>query len=129
MFSRTFSASILLGLAACGGPGGADSLEEAEAQAAASGAEDGRIACALAGGDNFSETCSIEQSQGSDGTILTIRHPDGGFRRLEIATDGRGVIAADGAETAVVSTLAEGLIEVRLGDARYRLPATVKASK
>jgi hypothetical protein len=129
MFSRIYSLALIFSLAACGGPGGADSLEEAEAQAAASGAEDGRIACALAGSDSFSETCSIEQSQGSEGTILTIRHPDGGFRRLEIATDGRGVIAADGAETAVVSTLAEGLIEVRLGDARYRLPATVKASK
>ena len=129
MYSRISSLAVLLTVAACGGPGGADSLEEAEAQAAASGAEDGRIACALAGSEGFSETCSIEQSQGSDGTILTIRHPDGGFRRLAIATDGRGVIAADGAETAVVSPLAEGLIEVQLGDARYRLPATVKAAK
>lgn len=118
-----------MAVAACGGPGGADSLEKADAQAAASGAEAGRIACAMAGSGSFSETCSIEQSQGNEGTILTIRHPDGGFRRLAIASDGRGVIAADGAETAVVTPLAQGLIEVQLGDARYRLPATVKADK
>jgi hypothetical protein len=129
MFSRISSAALLMLLAGCGGPGGADSLAEAEQQAAASRAEDGRIACAVGGATSFADNCSIEQSAGEEGTILTIRHPDGGFRRLAIARDGRGVIAADGAETAIVKPIAEGLIEVQLGDARYRLPATVKAPK
>lgn len=58
--------------------------------------------------------------------MLTVRHPDGAFHRLLVTKDGRGVIAADGAETAVVTIIANGEIEVALGGDRYRLPATVK---
>ena len=58
--------------------------------------------------------------------VLTIRHPDGGFRRLRITADGRGVIAADGAEPARVSVIGPADIEVAVGGDRYRLPATVK---
>lgn len=127
MSLRISSLILLAALAGCNGkPKGATSLAEAEQQAAASRAEDGRVSCATNGGDSFAEDCSIEQSAGPDGTILTIRHADGGFRRLAIAKDGRGVIAADGADPAVVVPLAEGLIEVRIGGDRYRLPATVK---
>ena len=50
----------------------------------------------------------------------------GGFRRLQVATDGRGVIAADGADVASVKVVSPGSIEVAVGDDRYRLPATVK---
>lgn len=127
---RISSVLLVLLVAACSGkPEGAGSLAEAEEQAARSSAEDGRILCATAGATAFSSDCTLEQAAGPEGTILTIRHPDGGFRRLAIARDGRGVVAADGAETAVVAPLSEGLIEVTLGDARYRLPATVKATK
>jgi hypothetical protein len=127
---RIFSALALLTLAACSDkPESATSLAEAETQAARSSAEDGRISCATTGDDRFAADCEIEQEAGPEGTILTIRHPDGGFRRLEITKDGRGVIAADGAETAIVKPVSNGLIEVQLGDARYRLPATIKPGK
>lgn len=115
MFSRISSLVASAALASCGGVN-------------ADTARGDRIACALAGSEGFADDCRIERSSGSEGTILTVRHPDGGFRRLTITTDGRGVIAADGAEPALVTPLAEGLIEVTLGDARYRIPATVKAA-
>ncbi|MES2987266.1 MAG: hypothetical protein V4808_05125 [Pseudomonadota bacterium] len=90
---------------------------------------DGRIECAPPGSDNFSLACAIDMVQSQDGLFLTIRHPDGGFRRLLVTKDGRGVVAADGAEQTRVTTLAPDLIEVAIGGARYRLPATVRQSK
>jgi hypothetical protein len=58
--------------------------------------------------------------------MLTIRHDDGGFRRFRVLKDGRGVVTADGAEPALVSTIGSNAIEVQVGQDRYRLPATVK---
>jgi len=116
-------------LAACSQSSTANqsTLAEAEAQARSEAADDGKIDCVLAGGTAFQRACEIERGRDDEGAMtLTIRHPDGGFRRLLIATDGRGVIAADGAEQAVVTTISPREIEVALGGNRYRLPATVK---
>jgi hypothetical protein len=90
---------------------------------------DGRIECAPPGAETFSYGCAIDMVQSQDGLFLTVRHPDGGFRRLLVTKDGRGVVAADGAEQTMVTTLAPDLIEVAIGGARYRLPATVRQSK
>jgi hypothetical protein len=89
---------------------------------------DGRIECAPPGQDRFAYSCAIDIVESQDGLFLTLRHPDGGFRRLLVTRDGRGVTAADGAEHAQVTTLAPDLIEVAIGGARYRLPATVRQS-
>lgn len=89
----------------------------------------GKIECAPPGADTFAYACAIDMVHSQDGLFLTLRHPDGGFRRLLVTRDGRGVTAADGAEQTVVSTLAPDLIEVAIGGARYRLPATVRESK
>lgn len=91
--------------------------------------EDARIECAVAGSETFERACALEQSSGGGGSILTIRNPDGGFRRLQIASDGRGVVAADGAEPATVTIIADNRIEVEIGGDRYRLPATVKGGQ
>ncbi|RYD62319.1 MAG: hypothetical protein EOP58_13360 [Sphingomonadales bacterium] len=56
------------------------------------------------------------------------RDPDGGFHRLRVTRDGRGVIAADGASAASVTIIDKDAIEVAIDDARYRLPATVKGA-
>ena len=93
---------------------------------AESGNDADRIDCAVAGAREFAPVCAIERMQGADGLTLTIRHPDGGFRRLKVTSDGRGVIAADGSETATVSIAGDRQIEVTVGKDRYRLPATVK---
>ena len=87
-------------------------------------ADEVRIACAI-GEQALAPTCSVDQAVTPAGTVLTVRQPDGGFHRLLIATDGRGVIAADGAEAAKVTIVGQDGIEVAIGDARYRLPATV----
>ena len=115
-------------LASCGsGPDGdASSLAEAEAMARKDVADSGMIECAVSGFKNFTRTCSVERAVEETGLVLTIRHDDGGFRRLRVMKDGSGVVAADGAEPAVVSTVGDNLIEVTVAGDRYRLPATVK---
>ncbi|HET8611635.1 MAG TPA: hypothetical protein VFL92_02600 [Sphingomonas sp.] len=84
------------------------------------------IPCALGGSPIFRTSCTVERKATGDGLMLVIHHPDGGFRRLLVTTDGRGVVTADGADEAQVSVVDPGTIEVAVGDDRYRLPATVK---
>ena len=84
------------------------------------------IPCALAGAAAFQSECTVERSAADDGIVLTLHHPDGGFRRLQVATDGRGVVSADGADAASVKVIGADAIEVTVGEDRYRLPATVK---
>ncbi len=117
------TAALLFLLAACGDPDKA--TEEALAAAGEKAADDGRIECAAEGAEAFERVCTMERVKGPEGTTLTIRHPSGGFRRLLVTTDGRGVVAADGAEPAEVTTLGDDRIEVAIGTERYRLPATV----
>ena len=116
---------LSLPLAACGREQPADTAVAAQRQATP--ADEARIACAR-GNAALAASCTVEQAQGRDGLILTVRHPDGGFRRLLVTQDGRGVIAADGAEVARVSVLGADGIEVALGGDRYRLPATIKGA-
>jgi hypothetical protein len=108
-----------LGLAACGG------AEEQETTATASAPADDRVECALGGSSQFTGDCAIERDP-DNANSLTIRHPDGGFRKLLVTNDGRGVVAADGAAPATVQVIADRRIEVELDGDRYRLPATVK---
>ena len=115
-------------VAACGGreESPKSGLEQVEAEARAQAAENGAIDCAIAGSTDFKRNCQVEREITAGELILTIRHEDGGFRRLRVLKDGRGVVAADGAEPAVVQTLGTNAIEVTVGGDRYRLPATVK---
>jgi hypothetical protein len=84
------------------------------------------VPCALAGSAAFKSACTVERTLSGDGLMLVMHHPDGGFRRLLVTTDGRGVVTADGSELATVSVVDPGTIEVSVGGDRYRLPATVK---
>lgn len=99
-------------LSACGGP------PEAK--------PDDLIECALDGAAKFERVCRVERASNDSGLLLTIRSPGGGFRRLLVTGDGRGVVAADGAEAATVIPLGANLIEVAVGGDRYLLPATVR---
>ncbi|HWK34746.1 hypothetical protein [Sphingomonas sp.] len=120
---RKSSLIVLLALAGCGsGRSDPAAIARADAEAKASG---DRVDCAPPGADTFAPVCTIQRERGADGLVLTIRQPDGGFHRLRKTQDGRGVIAADGAEPAVVSVVDPATIEVAIGGARYRLPATV----
>ncbi len=100
---------------------------KAEKQAAVQAEDDGKIECALAGATKFMRICTTERVAGPDGQILSIRHPDGGFRRFKILTDGRGLTPAEGADATKISILDSGMIELSSGDDLYHLPAQVKS--
>ena len=127
MSMRISSATLpMLALAACTEPKtDRTTLARVEAAQKAIRDDDGRIACAQGQAD-VTRACTVDREQTADGLILTVRHPDGAFRRLLVTKDGRGVIAADGAEQAQVTVRANDEIEVSLGGDRYRLPATVR---
>lgn len=118
---RTMLLAVLVPLAACGdsGPGNAGTTAKTQD-------EDNRIECRIAGSDQFERFCTLERDERAGATLLTLRKPDGGFRRLLVATDGRGVVAADGAEQAIVTILGDRRIEVAIGGDSFRLPATVQ---
>lgn len=118
---------LLLTLSACGQtiPTKADNVQ-ATAKVRAHAEAESRIPCALDGARDFTPVCAIDSNRTQDGLILTVRHPDGAFRRLKVMTDGSGVIAADGAEEARVTVLAPDRIVVAIAGARYQLPATVR---
>jgi hypothetical protein len=83
------------------------------------------ILCRPPGAAAMMKGCRVEHAKSPDGIVLTVRHPDGSFRRLLQVKDGRGVIAADGAETAKVSAADSKNIDVEIDGALYRLPARV----
>lgn len=84
------------------------------------------IPCAIGEGAAMADGCSVERTTSAQGTLLTIRQPDGGFHRLRVASDG-AISSADGAELAQATPVGEGRIDVTVGNARYRLPATMAA--
>ena len=84
------------------------------------------IECLVPGQTGFETSCSVEEASSPDGKVLTVRSPDGEFRRLLIVSDGRGLIAADGAEEIKVKPAGPGKIDVSIGDIVWRLPARVR---
>jgi hypothetical protein len=130
MSTRISSAlPIALLLAACGEQTtDRNVLAQVEARQRSDAESGGQIVCAQHGSNDFARVCTVDRVAGADGLILTVSHPDGSFHRLLVTKDGRGVVAADGAEKAVVTVLGPGSIEVALGGDRYRLPATVKGA-
>ncbi len=85
-----------------------------------------RIACAVGGTVEFTEDCGLERTMVEGAQVLIVRHPDGGFRRLEVSTDGKALGAADGAEV-TQSALKGDRWEVILGDHRYVIPVKANA--
>ena len=110
----------LLVLAGCDSAG-------ADRNAGSSDADDGRIECRIGNARDFERFCTVEQGDSEAGRTLTVRKPDGGFRRLLVTADGRGVVAADGAEPARVRIIGDDRIEVTVAGDTFRLPATVQA--
>ena len=78
------------------------------------------IACALDRATDFTPTCRGESEIVPGGTILIVRHPDGGFRRFEI--EGDWVRTADGVDLdAAAIVVRRDATEVTVGTDRYRL--------
>ena len=94
---RVLVLGLGLVLAACGQSGADASVPE----------DDSQIECALGGSGSFERECAVERSVIDGALFLTVRHPDGGFRRFEVVADGDlGKLGAVGAD-------------------RYRFPATI----
>ena len=141
----TLGGALSLALAACGNSSEADnassgevsqpvtddkSLRAAEKDAALQAAEDGRIDCALGGASEYTRNCEVERVSNDDGQILVVRHPDGGFRRFRVLTDGRGLELAEGFDNEfALKILDDQMIEVVTGGDAYRLPADIKPIK
>ena len=120
--TKFFALPLLLSLAAC-------KVAEDPQAAAEEAREDAggtTIACAQ-GQAEYAQDCWYERSDEDGKRLLVIHHPDGSFRRFEIVDDGRGLVAADGADAAQV-TVAGEVIEVSLADYRYLVPATVQGA-
>ena len=77
------------------------------------------LECAVAGAE-FVRDVTVETGLGERPDLITVRHPDGGFRRLLLRADGT-IEAADGAEQASLAALPDGRVEVAIGRDRYRL--------
>ena len=111
----------LLLLAACQGG------EEPEQQSSAQSASDNTIECALDGAAEFKRVCEVEKAEVDGVKSLTVRHPDGGFRRFDVLTDGHGLAAADGADEAKLAVEGE-ILAVTVDNDRYRFPVTLKSN-
>lgn len=128
IFRRPLIGLLLLAIAGCGdGSDNDKAIRDAEKAADNDAAEGGRIECALAGSTSFVRTCTADRISGPSGQILVLRHPDGGFRRFQVLTDGRGLAPADGFDETHIKVLDNGTIELSSGDDKYRLPARIKS--
>ncbi len=121
-------AAAALCVSACG-KNNKEAFDQAEKSASKEAALDGKVECALAGSTTFDRVCTTDRISGPEGQILVIRHPDGGFRRFNILTDGRGLSPAEGFDDTKITILSNGMIELKSGDDLYHLPAQIKASE
>lgn len=116
---------LALLMAGCGQSSPGDVMRKVEAQTISQAADKGDVMCARSGETELRMACTLDRTTTDEGLILTVRHPDGAFHRLLVTRDGRGVVAADGAQRAEVTVTGAHQIEVALGGDRYRLPATI----
>lgn len=84
----------------------------------ANAAPDDRIECAVHGATTFTKNCAVERGEG---TLLVLRHENGGFRRINLTSDG-AISPADGSDAAAGKLLPDGRFELVIGGDRYRLP-------
>ena len=106
-------------LAACGGEPPGEMTNGAAAPAP--GEADPRIECRIGAAAAFERLCSVEVAEEGDRRVLTVRKPDGGFRRLVMRGGGQ-VAAADGAEQPRSTRMSDGRTEVSIGGDVFRLP-------
>ena len=112
----------LVALAGCSDAGNGESATPVQEQAVAANT----IECAIGGAAAYARDCSVEESDVDGTKVLVVRHPDGGFRRFELVSDGRGLEVAAGAEQAV-TTIENGKLDVAVGADRYIFPATIRS--
>ena len=118
-------AGLALATAGCDGNVAASTGADSAARSALSGGAAFALPCALAGASAFESTCNVERHKVDDAMLLTVIHPDGGFRRFEQLPDGAGLAAVAGADE-VTQSLSGDTLEIALVGNRYRFPAARK---
>lgn len=77
------------------------------------------IECALHGADSFDANCLLVENQAVDGPVFSVHHPDGGFRRLDLADTPAGFMEGDGSFTG--NSYREGeYVVLKIDNDRYR---------
>lgn len=131
MSSRIYSLLLLaLCLSACSikdGEGNAGEEADKGSDAVAAPGVPKTVPCALAGAKAFEQDCAVDRFRRDGNSYVTVRHPDGGFRRLLELDGGKRYAAADGADP--VEMNANGAeIEVTVGDDHYLFPNPAPAN-
>ncbi len=111
-------------LAACsvkGEQGQAGAAAEADSEAPASSAAPVAVSCALKGAQEYRDRCTIERLASDGRSYIVLRHPDGGFRRLEELEAGKRYKALDGADEVVVDANGADM-ELTIGEDHYLFP-------
>jgi hypothetical protein len=80
------------------------------------------IECAIGPAAQMARECRLERVGSGEAARFVVHHPDGGFRRLVLSPDAKGLAPADGADEAR-NRLSQGMIELSIGQDRYRIPA------
>jgi hypothetical protein len=84
------------------------------------------IYCARAGSNGFKADCRLERTAIAGQPVFVVRHPDGGFRRLQASKDGLHLDAVDGADASQSARKGDRW-EVILGGDRYVIPVSPDA--
>ena len=87
---------------------------------------DQMLACAIGSGSEFTDSCTLQKVEKDGAAIYRVNHPGGGFRLFDAAEDGSGLVPHDGAEGAI-NSLDGDVLEVAVGEDRYRFPAQANA--
>jgi hypothetical protein len=77
------------------------------------------IECALNGSDRFVRECRLSEEIAGPNAEFVVRHPDGGFRRLELSESPAGFDAGDGAEDASSEQQGDWVV-LTIDNDRYR---------
>ena len=83
------------------------------------------IDCRFPGTAALVRDCTMERVSSPEGTVLVLRRPDASFHRVLVVKDGRGVIAADGAEPVQVTPGQGKTIDIGVDGGIFRLPAKI----
>mgnify|MGYP006408185519 FL=1 len=118
-------AGVAFATAGCDGNVAARTGADSAAEPASARSAGFAIPCALDGASAFDSTCTVERYEVEGAMLLTVNHPDGGFRRFEQLPDGAGLAAVAGADE-VTQSLSGDTLEIALVGNRYRFPATRK---
>ncbi|QPD00148.1 hypothetical protein [Qipengyuania soli] len=118
MITTRLAFSMLLAVGALGGCSAEVSPDVAE--------QGGRpVECALGNAADFEPGCRLVEVADKGATYFIVRHPDGGFRRLELAETASGFVAGDGA-AASMSTREGDYVILSVGGDRYRWKETAQ---